>query len=90
MIDPVTGVDLVRSRTQRFAPPWGVIVVCPAYEADGLTPSPLVGQAVVRNLMPGRFGVIVHPGAAREARGEEWLQNNTLAALTPGLVCQDG
>ena len=58
--------------------PVGVIVVCPKYESDGKTLSPLVGQAVIRNLMPGRFGVIVHPGATREARGEEWLQTNTL------------
>jgi len=28
--------------------------------------------------MPGRFGIIVHPSAAREAAGEEWLQTNTL------------
>jgi Bacterial Ig domain len=56
----------------------GRIVVCPQYEDDGVTPSPLVGQALVRNLMPGRFGVIVHPSAAREAAGEEWIQTNTL------------
>lgn len=56
----------------------GRIVVCPQYEDDGSTPSPLVGEAVVRNLMPGRFGVIVHPSAAREAAGEEWIQTNTL------------
>ena len=56
----------------------GVIIVCPQYEADGVTPSPLAGTALVKNLMPGRFGVIVHPSAAREARGEEWIQTNTL------------
>jgi hypothetical protein len=56
----------------------GRIVVCPQYEDDGITPSPLVGEAIVRNLMPGRFGVIVHPSAAREAAGEEWIQTNTL------------
>src|SRR4029077_979379 len=56
----------------------GRIVVCPQYEDDGVTPSPLVGQALVRNLMPGRFGVIVHPSAAREAAGEEWIKTNTL------------
>jgi hypothetical protein len=28
--------------------------------------------------MPGRFGIIVHPSAAREAAGEEWIQTNTL------------
>ncbi len=56
----------------------GMIVTCPEYEADGVTPSPLAGQAVVSNLMPGRWGVIATPGADRIARGEEWLQTNTL------------
>jgi len=56
----------------------GMIVTCPQYEADGMTPSPLAGQAVVNNLMAGRWGVIAHPGADRIARGEEWLQTNTL------------
>jgi hypothetical protein len=31
-------------------------VTCPKYEADGATLSPLAGQAVVANLMPGRYG----------------------------------
>ena len=56
----------------------GMIVTCPKYEADGKTLSPLAGQAVVSNLMPGRWGVIATPGADRIARGEEWLQTNTL------------
>jgi hypothetical protein len=56
----------------------GFIVTCPEYESDGVTPSPLAGQAVIRNLMPGRWGVIATPGADRIARGEEWLQTNTL------------
>jgi hypothetical protein len=55
-----------------------VIVTCPKYEADGLTQSPLAGQAVVANLMPGRYGVVATPAADRIARGEEWLQTNTL------------
>ena len=55
-----------------------MIVTCPKYEADGKTLSPLAGQAVVANLMPGRFGVQATPGADRIARGEEWLQTNTL------------
>jgi hypothetical protein len=54
------------------------IVTCPLYEADGTTPSPLAGQAVVANMMPGRYGVVATPGADRIARGEEWLQTNTL------------
>ena len=56
----------------------GFIVTCPQYESDGVTPSPLAGQAVVANLMPGRWGVVATPGADRIARGEEWLQTNTL------------
>ena len=56
----------------------GRIVTCPKYEADGKTLSPLAGQAVIANLMPGRFGVVANPAADRIARGEEWLQTNTL------------
>jgi hypothetical protein len=56
----------------------GMIVTCPKYESDGVTPSPLAGQAVVSNLMPGRWGVIATPAADRISRGEEWLQTNTL------------
>ena len=55
-----------------------MIVTCPKYESDGKTLSPLAGQAVIANLMPGRWGVIATPGADRIARGEEWLQTNTL------------
>ena len=62
----------------------GTIVTCPKFEA---TPnggavstilSPLAGQAVIANLMPGRYGVVATPAADRIARGEEWLQTNTL------------
>ncbi len=56
----------------------GTIVTCPRFEADGHTLSPLAGQAIVANLMPGRYGVVATPGADRIARGEEWLQTNTL------------
>jgi len=56
----------------------GTIVTCPKYEADGVTASPLAGQAVIANLMPGRYGVVATPGADRIGRGEEWLQTNTL------------
>jgi hypothetical protein len=56
----------------------GTIVTCPRYESDGTTLSPLAGQAVVANLMPGRYGVVATAGADRIARGEEWLQTNTL------------
>jgi hypothetical protein len=40
--------------------------------------SPLAGQAVVKNLYQGRYGVAANEGADRFARGEEWLQTNTL------------
>jgi len=56
----------------------GVIPVCPTYEADGTTLSPLAGQAIVANMPPGRYGIIATPAADRIARGEEWLQTNTL------------
>jgi hypothetical protein len=56
----------------------GMIVTCPLYESDGKTISPLVGQAVVANVMPGRYGVQANPGADRIGHGEEWLQTNTL------------
>jgi hypothetical protein len=61
----------------------GVIVTCPKYEAGTDSAgnpilSPLAGQIVVANMMPGRYGVIARPGADRIARGEEWLQTNTL------------
>ena len=43
-----------------------------------MTLSPLAGQAVVANMPPGRYGIIATPAADRIARGEEWLQTNTL------------
>jgi hypothetical protein len=84
--DPVTGIDAcpisVNPRQGTTDPTQtgitGMIVTCPKYEGDGVTLSPLAGQAVVANLMPGRWGVIATPGADRIARGEEWLQTNTL------------
>jgi hypothetical protein len=56
----------------------GMIFTCPRYESDGKTLSPLAGQAVVKNLYQGRYGVMATPAADRIARGEEWLQTNTL------------
>jgi hypothetical protein len=88
-IDPSTGLDAcpVSGANQNLGfdgttvSPTGItgtIVTCPKYEADNKTLSPLAGQAVVPNLMPGRYGVVATPGADRIARGEEWLQTNTL------------
>jgi hypothetical protein len=56
----------------------GMVPTCPLYESDGKTLSSLAGQAVVANLFPGRYGVVATPAADRIARGEEWLQTNTL------------
>jgi hypothetical protein len=76
-IDPSTGVNACPI-TKQGAAITGMIVTCPKYEADRTTLSPLAGQAVIAGMMPGRWGVIATPGADRIARGEEWLQTNTL------------
>ena len=60
-----------------------MIVTCPKFEADGHTLSPLAGQAVIANLMPDKFSVQAYPGADRIARGEEWIQTNTLDGQHP-------
>jgi hypothetical protein len=72
-IDPATGLDACPISKQATVDPTqkgitGVIPVCPKYESD----------AVIANLPPGRYGVVATPGADRIARGEEWLQTNTL------------
>jgi hypothetical protein len=82
-IDPQTGQNACPISQQTLIDPTqagitGRIVTCPKYEADGKTLSPLAGQALVANLMPMRAGVVATPGADRIARGEEWLQTNTL------------
>ena len=76
-IDPATGNNAcpITNQGQGIT---GMITVCPTYESDGKTLSPLAGEAVVSNLMPGRFSVQAIPGSDRIARGEEWLQTNTL------------
>jgi len=84
--DPTTGIDACPiSKIARIGASdplqtglTGTIVTCPKYESDGTTLSPLAGQAVVANMMPGRYGIIATPAADRIARGEEWLQTNTL------------
>ena len=62
--DARTGVDKVTSPTGIT----GMIVTCPKYESDGLTLSPLAGEAVVANLYPGRYGVVATPAADRIAQ----------------------
>jgi hypothetical protein len=61
----------------------GMIVTCPKYESDQHTLSPLAGQAVIQHLMPDKFSVQAYPGADRIARGEQWLQTNTLDGQHP-------
>ena len=88
-VDPVTGLDACPisatpltagdgSTDPTATGMTGMIVTCPKYEADGTTLSPLAGQATISNLMPEKFSVQAYPGADRIARGEEWLQTNTL------------
>ncbi len=87
-IDPATGLDacpVVANSKTGFdgtsldtGAMTGVVPVCPRYESDGSTLSPLAGQAVIANLPPGRYGVVATPAADRIAAGEEWLQTNTL------------
>ncbi|MEA3106066.1 MAG: hypothetical protein QOI88_671, partial [Gammaproteobacteria bacterium] len=38
----------------------------------------LAGHALVKNIMPGRFDVLMHPSAARQGDGETWYQVSTL------------
>ncbi|NPT60323.1 hypothetical protein GNZ13_38650 [Paraburkholderia sp. 5N] len=88
--DPVTGLDAcpISRQADTFNPVTGqltssdgmvgMIPTCPKYESDGKTLSPLVGQAIIANLMPGRYGIVATPAADRIGRGEEWLQTNTL------------
>ncbi len=87
-IDPVTGLDACPISAQATKDPTqagitGMIVTCPKYESDGHTLSPLAGQATISNLMPEKFSVQAYPGADRIARGEEWIQTNTLDGQHP-------
>lgn len=80
-VDPASGLNacaISPATVSSSAGITGMIVTCPKYESDGKTLSPLAGQALIKNLMPGRFGVIATPAADRIARGEEWHQTNTL------------
>ena len=68
-MDPNTGLNACPiSNTSAGRGISGVIIVCPLYESDGKTLSPLAGQVVVRNLMQGKFALIAHPGS--HPRGE--------------------
>jgi len=84
-IDPVTGLDAcpITARKDRLV---GMIPTCPTYESDGKTYSPLAGQVVIDNLYAGLYEVQAYPGADRIARGENWLQTNTLDGGAPHEV----
>ncbi len=85
-IDPITGLDScpITARNDGAGGNFvGMIPVCPKYESDGRTLSPLAGQAVIANLYPGLYEVTATPGADRIGRGEEWLQTNTLDGGKP-------
>ena len=76
-IDPATGLDACPI-SQKNDGLVGMIVTCPKYESDGTTLSPLAGHAIIANMYPGLYEVVTTAGADRIARGEEWLQTNTL------------
>jgi hypothetical protein len=59
-----------------------VLVVASSMARDATTYQ-LAGQALINNIMPGRYDVLAHPGAAREGAGETWYQVSTLEG-TPG------
>ena len=77
-IDPATGLDACPISPSSADGIVGMIVTCPKFESDGTTLSPLRGHAVIANMYPGLYEVHTTPGADRTARGEEWLQTNTL------------
>ncbi|MDB6091341.1 MAG: hypothetical protein JWN85_4125, partial [Gammaproteobacteria bacterium] len=81
-IDPVSGLDScpITKRTDGLL---GMIPTCPTFESDGKTMSPLAGQVVIENLYPGLYEIQAYPAADRIARGEEWLQTNTLDGGKP-------
>jgi Multicopper oxidase len=76
-IDPITGLNAcpITARTDGLV---GMVPTCPKFESDGVTLSPLAGQAVIANLYPGLYEIVATPAADRIGRGEEWLQTNTL------------
>ncbi len=86
-IDPLTGFNACPI-TRNPDGLVGMIPVCPQFE-DGKdasgnpVPSPMAGQAVINNLYPGLYEVQAFPGADRIAKGEEWLQTNTLDGAKP-------
>ncbi len=85
-IDPATGRDacpISKTATDGLI---GMIVTCPTFEGALPTDtpdtppimSPLAGHAVIANMYAGFYEVVASAAADRIARGEEWLQTNTL------------
>src|SRR5512143_3911638 len=87
-IDPLTKLDACPVAKKSTTDPAqkgvvGMIVTCPKFESDGKTLSPLAGQAIIANMYPGLYEVVATPSAERIAKGEEWLQTNTLDGTKP-------
>ncbi len=90
-IDPFTHADACPITSNVTDPSKGttgdniapMIITCPKYESDHVTMSPLAGQAVISNLPGGLYEIQAIPNADRIARGEEWLQTNTLDGGKP-------
>src|SRR5262249_37850521 len=82
-IDPLTGFDACPIARNKDGGIVGMIPTFPPFESDGVTKSPLAGQAVIANLYPGLYEVVATPAADRIGRGEEWLQTNTLDGTKP-------
>src|SRR6185295_15097726 len=82
-IDPATHLNACPISKTSTDGTVGMIVTCPKFEAnlDGSSTtvlSPLAGHAVIANMYQGLYEVHTTPGADRIARGEEWVQTNTL------------
>jgi len=80
-------VKVVNPNTFTFANPGGVpagnVQVWKSSIARDATTYQLAGQALINNIMPGRYDVLAHPAATREGAGETWYQVSTLEG-TPG------
>ena len=55
-------------------PPMGVIVTCPDLNPDPNVASPLAGQVLIKNLFPGKYGIITSPPPGNET----WTQTSTI------------
>jgi len=83
-IDPTTGYDACAISPDSTDGLVGQIVTCPRYEYDKTARrwttvlSPLAGHALIANMYAGFYEVLAVAGADRIARGEQWLQTNTL------------